>query len=218
MPTPSSRTPSSRTPSSKPRPTERPKPRPTARGVAGLVLTPGASAGRDQPALVAIDEAVSECGVRVERVDFPYRLAGRRAPDRPPVLIATVVEAAQALARTLKVAPGRIALGGRSMGGRMCSMAVADGLAAAALVLVSYPLHPPGKPERLRTEHFGALELPCLFVSGTRDAFGSRDELEAATSAIPGPVTHVWIEGGDHGLRGRDPEVAGIVRDWIPTL
>lgn len=164
---------------------------------------------------MAIDESVSVSGVRVERIDFPYRLAGRRAPDKPPVLIATVVDAATTLARAIGVAPRRIALGGRSMGGRMCSMAVADGLAAAALVLVSYPLHPPGKPDRLRTEHFGALEVPCLFVSGTRDAFGSPDELEAATAAIPGPVTHVWLQGGDHGLRGKDSLVAGVVRDWV---
>jgi predicted alpha/beta-hydrolase family hydrolase len=186
--------------------------------VAGLVLAPGASAGRDQPALVAIDEAMSASGVRVERVDFPYRLAGRRAPDRPPVLIATVRNAAQELARTLGVAPRRVALGGRSMGGRMCSMAVAEGLEGAALVLVSYPLHPPGKPDRMRTEHFGALRLPCLFVSGTRDAFGSPEELAAATAAIPGPVTHVWLDGGDHGLRGRDSQVAGTVRDWVTAL
>ncbi|MGD0381379.1 MAG: alpha/beta family hydrolase [Acidimicrobiales bacterium] len=186
--------------------------------MAGLVLAPGASAGREQPALVAIDEAVSASGVRVERIDFPYRLAGRRAPDRPPVLIATVVSAAESLARTLGVAPRRVALGGRSMGGRMCSMAVAGGLPAAALVLVSYPLHPPGKPQKLRTEHLGALEVPCLFVSGTRDAFGTRDELEAATAAIPGPVTHVWIEGGDHGLRRKDDQVAGVVRDWVKGL
>jgi len=188
---------------------------PRRRGVAGLLLTPGASAGRDQPALVAIDDALTPAGVRVERVDFPYRLAGRRAPDRPPVLVATVVEAAGRLAAELGVAPRRIALGGRSMGGRMCSMAVGEGLEAAALVLVSYPLHPPGKPERPRTEHFGALAVPCLFVSGTRDAFGSPDELEAATAAVAGPVTHVWIEGGDHGLRGKDAQVAGIVRDWV---
>jgi uncharacterized protein len=193
-------------------------PKARARGVAGLVLAPGASAGRDQPALVAIDEAVSPAGVRVERIDFPYRLAGRRAPDRPPVLLATVVEAAGNLAQALRVAPRRIALGGRSMGGRMCSMAVADGLPAAALVLVSYPLHPPGKPERLRTEHFGAVSVPCLFVSGTRDAFGSPTELEEATAGIVGPVTHVWIEGGDHGLRGKDSQVAGVVRDWLPAL
>ncbi len=188
------------------------------RGVAGLVLAPGASAGRDQPALVAIDEAVSVSGVGVQRIDFPYRLAGRRAPDKAPVLVATVVQAAQSLAATLHVAPRRISLGGRSMGGRMCSMAVADGLPAAALVLVSYPLHPPGRLDRMRTDHFPALDLPCLFVSGTRDAFGSRQELEGATAAIPGPVTHVWLEGGDHGLRNKDSAVAAAVKDWLLAL
>ena len=189
-----------------------------ARAVAGLVLTPGASAGREQPALVAIDDAVSVSGVRVERIDFPYRLAGRRAPDRPLVLIATIRDAAQDLARTLRTTPRRIALGGRSMGGRMCSMAVAEGLEAAALVLVSYPLHPPGKPDRLRIEHLGALDVPCLFVSGTRDAFGSPEELEAATARIPGAVTHCWLDGGDHGLRGRDAQVAEVIRDWVTAL
>jgi predicted alpha/beta-hydrolase family hydrolase len=205
-------------PTPKPKPTPTPKPTRRSRRVAGLVLAPGASAGRDQAALVAMDDALSGSGVRVMRIDFPYRLAGRRAPDRPPVLITTVVEAAQALAGDLGVTPGRILLGGRSMGGRMCSMAVADGLPAAGLVLVSYPLHPPGKPERLRTEHFAALDVPCLFVSGTRDAFGSPSELEAATAAIPGPVTHVWLEGGDHGLRGKDAAAALAVQDWITAL
>jgi predicted alpha/beta-hydrolase family hydrolase len=193
-------------------------PRQAGTTVAGLVLTPGASAGRDQPSLVAIDAALTPGGVRVERVDFPYHLAGRRAPDRPPVLIATVVAAAETLAAELGVPTTRIALGGRSMGGRMCSMAVADGLPAAALVLVSYPLHPPGKPDRPRTEHLGSLEVPCLFVSGTRDAFGTPEELEAATSSIPGPVTHAWIDGGDHGLRGRDEQVAATVRSWVISL
>ncbi len=185
--------------------------------VAGLVLTPGASAGRDQPALVAIDAALTP-GVRVERIDFPYHLAGRRAPDRPSVLVATVVDAAETLAAELGMPTARIALGGRSMGGRMCSMAVAEGLPVAALVLVSYPLHPPGKPERPRTEHLGSLAVPCLFVSGTRDAFGTPEELEAATASIPGPVTHVWIDGGDHGLRGRDEQVAATVRAWVTSL
>ena len=81
-----------------------------AHGVAGLVLAPGASAGRAQPALVAIDDALSPSKVRVERIDFPYRLAGRRAPDRPPVLVATVVEAAEALALALGVPARRVAL------------------------------------------------------------------------------------------------------------
>jgi predicted alpha/beta-hydrolase family hydrolase len=182
---------------------------------AGLLLAPGAGAGSDQPSLIAIDDAVTATGVRVARMDFGYRLAGRRAPDRPPVLLAAVVDAATQLAQSAGVAPDRLALGGRSMGGRICSMAVADGLPAAALVLVSYPLHPPGRPDRLRTDHFGGLRVPCLFVSGTRDAFGTPAELEAATATIAGPVTHVWIDGGDHGLRRKDDEVAEAVRRWL---
>lgn len=101
------------------------------------------------------------------------------------------------------------------MGGRMSSMAVADGHPAAALVLVSYPLHPPGKPDQLRVEHFPAIAIPCLFVSGTRDVFAGKDELSSATKAIPGPVTHVWVEGGDHGLKGSDDLLATTVVDWL---
>lgn len=175
----------------------------------GLLLTPGASATRDQPALVALDEAVSALGVTVERMDFPYTQAGRRAPDRPPVLLDAV------RAGAARLAVDDLYLGGRSMGGRICSMAVADGLEAKGLVLVSYPLHPPGKPGKLRTDHFGRLEVPCLFVSGTKDTFGRPDELEAATAAIPGEVTHVWIDGGDHGLRRKDAAVVDAVTGWL---
>ena len=85
-------------------------------------------------------------------------------------------------------------------------------------MLVSYPLHPPGRPERLRDDHFPAIGVPCLFVSGTRDAFARPDELEGSTAVIPGPVTHVWIDGGDHGLRRRDGEVADAVGEWLGTL
>ncbi|HEX4539343.1 MAG TPA: alpha/beta family hydrolase [Acidimicrobiales bacterium] len=191
---------------------------PSGSGPAGIVLTPGASAGRDQPALVAIDGAATALGLLVERVDFPYRLAGRRSPDSPRVLVATIVDAAAGLAERAGVGRERIALGGRSLGGRMCSLAAAEGQPAAALVLVSYPLHPPGRPERLRDEHFPSIGVPCLFVSGTRDAFASPDELEASAAAISGPVTHVWIDGGDHGLRRRDAEVAGAVGEWLGTL
>lgn len=188
------------------------------RPAAGLLLAPGASATREQPALVALDEAVTALGVAVARMDFPYTRAGRRAPDRPPVLLQAVREEAAALAEGASLDPADLFLGGRSMGGRIASMAVADGLPARGLVLVSYPLHPPGKPERLRTEHFPRLGVPCLFVSGTRDTFGTPSELEAATSAIPGPVTHVWIEGGDHGLRRKDAAVADAVTGWLAPL
>lgn len=190
----------------------------TAPPAAALLLTPGASASRDQPALVAVDRAVAAAGVAVERMDFPYKKAGRKSPDRPPVLLAAVVEGAGALAASAGVAPERVVLGGRSMGGRICSMAAADGLPCLGLVLVSYPLHPPGRPDRLRIEHFPGLEVPCLFVSGTRDAFAAPDELEAHSAAIPGPVTHVWLEGGDHGLRGRDEAVADAIVRWLGPL
>ena len=182
---------------------------------AALLLTPGAGAGRDQSSLVAIEEALAPGGVAVERMDFPYRRAGRRAPDRPAVLVAAVREGADALARRTGLPAERVFVGGRSMGGRMCSMAVAEGLPAAGLVLISYPLHPPGRPERLRTEHFPALTVPCLFVSGTRDAFGTPEELTAALRSIPGPVAQAWIEGGDHGLRNRDAAVVDAVRSWL---
>ena len=134
------------------------------------------------------------------------------------MLIDAVRGAAAGLAASAGVAADQVVLGGRSMGGRMCSMAVADGLPARALILISYPLHPPGKPERLRTEHFHLLAVPCLFVSGTRDAFGSPAELEAATGSIPGPVVHHWIDGGDHGLRGRDAATAAAVAGWVAEL
>jgi uncharacterized protein len=185
---------------------------------AALLLTPGAGAGRDQPSLVAIEEAVGPAGVTVERMDFPYRLAGRKAPDRPPVLLAAVCAGAARLAAEAGVAPQRVALGGRSMGGRMCSQAVAEGLPCLGLVLVSYPLHPPGRPENRRDGHFPDLAVPCLFVSGTRDAFATPAELESATAAIPGPVTHVWLDGGDHGLRRRDAAVAEAVAAWLIPL
>lgn len=182
-----------------------------------MVLAPGASANRDQPALVAIDQAASAAGFTVRRIDFPYRLAGRRAPDRPAVLVSTVVTEAGSFAAEAPLLPSRVFVGGRSMGGRICSMAVAGGLPAAGLVLVSYPLHPPGRPDRRRTEHFGSLEVPCLFVSGTADAFAAPAELEAELAAIPGPVTVRWLDGGDHGLRRRDAEVAEAVTDWLAS-
>ena len=121
---------------------------------AGLVVTPGASAGREQSGLVAIDQALAAKGIVVERVEFPSQAAGKRRTDPSAVCIATVRRAAGALASRQGVSVGRIAVGGRSFGGRMSSMAVAEGLEVRALVLVSYPLHPPGKPDQLRTSHF----------------------------------------------------------------
>jgi predicted alpha/beta-hydrolase family hydrolase len=174
---------------------------------------PGAGSAASHPSLVAIEEALAP--MPVARADFPYRREGRRAPDRAPKLIACVVEEAERLAADAGVDPAGIVLGGRSMGGRMCSMAVAEGLPAAGLVLISYPLHPPGKPERLRIEHLPSLRVPCLFISGTRDAFGSPAEMEQHTAAIPGPVEHVWIDGKGHDLKGQDQVIASAVAAWV---
>ena len=152
---------------------------------AGFLLTHGAGGGADHRLLVALDEQLD---VPVRRMEFPYRAEGRKAPDRAPKLIAAVVEEAARFADDLGCDPAELAFGGRSMGGRICSMAIAEGLPAAAVVLLSYPLHPPGKPERLRIEHFPDLAVPTLFVNGDRDPFGTPDELAEHTPAIAGSV------------------------------
>jgi uncharacterized protein len=181
--------------------------------IAALLLFPGAGSDRDHSSLVTIERTLDP--LPTVRADFPYRKAGKRAPDRAPVLVAAVVDESQALASATGCAASDIVLGGRSMGGRMCSMAVADGLSAAGLVLISYPLHPPGKPERLRVEHLPRLMLPCLFIHGTKDPFASPDELTEWTATIPGPVTHVWIEGRGHDLKGSDQPIADTIKNWM---
>ena len=190
------------------------KARPTAEG---LLLAPGAGVSRDHPTLVALEAALAPLPVR--RMDFPYRLAGRKAPDRPPVLLAAVRDELDAFAEAGSIDVGRIASGGRSMGGRICSMVAAErreeGLEAGGLVLISYPLHPPGKPDNLRIEHLPALDVPVLFISGDRDPFGSPTELEKWSATIPGRVTHHWIAGGRHDLKGHDDEIAEVVSDWL---
>jgi len=184
--------------------------------VEAVLLAPGAGASRDHHTLTALEAALAP--IPVERMDFPYRKAGRKAPDRPPVLDAAVRAELDALVAATGAAPNRVVSGGRSMGGRICSMVVADGVPSAGLVLISYPLHPPGKPDRLRIEHLPALDVPVLFVCGDRDPFGTPDELERATAVIPGPVTHHWIAGGRHDLKGADDEICEVVRAWIKTL
>ncbi len=182
----------------------------------GLLLTPGAGSNRDNPSLIAIEEAVAP--LPTARIDFPYRREGRKAPDRAPKLIACVNEEAAGLAASAGVEPSSLVLGGRSMGGRMCSLAVAEGLPAAGLVLICYPLHPPGKPEKLRVDHFPQLDLPCLFLSGTKDPFGTPEEFAAHLPAIPGEVTVHWIEGKRHDLKDAEAEIVEVVTGWLAGL
>ncbi len=93
-----------------------------------------------------------------------------------------------------------------------------DPLPSVGLVLISYPLHPPGRPDSLRTEHLPRLKVPCLFIHGTRDPFASPAELQHWTATIPGEVTHHWIEGRGHDLKGSDAAIAAIVASWISAL
>jgi len=181
---------------------------------AGLLLTHGAGGDRDSHALVALEQGLAPLPVR--RINFPYREEGRKAPDRANKILPFLVEAANGFAADLGVGTEVLALGGRSFGGRMCSLAVAEGLPAAGLVLLSYPLHPPGKPEKLRVEHFEELEVPCLFISGDRDPFGSPEEFSDHTRVIRGDVSQVWLEGGRHDPKeDLDIVIVGAVSEWL---
>jgi uncharacterized protein len=162
-----------------------------------LALAHGAGAAMDSPFLETMAEEIAGNGIRVVRFEFPYmrerRKSGKRgAPDRPAVLLETWKEV------VAHFGADKLAIGGKSMGGRIASM-VADEAGVRALVCLGYPFHPPGKPERLRTEHLAALRTPTLIVQGTRDAFGSKDDV--ASYDLSSAIRVVWVEGGDHSLK-----------------
>ena len=189
------------------------------RTIAGVVLFPGAGSSASHASLVSLEEALSP--LPVARIDFPYRRAGKSFPDKTPVLLECVRNEVRAFAEQLGVQTSQLLIGGRSMGGRMCSMAVADEadpLHVAALVLMSYPLHPPKKPENLRTEHLPRITVPILCVSGTKDNFGSPEELESAFSVVPAHVQWHWVQNGRHELAKADAEIAETVLQFIQTV
>ena len=194
----------------------------SARALKGLLLFHGAGSDRDHSSLLQIEHDLAPLPVR--RANFAYRSAGKRPPDRAPVLLETVRDEAVAFATERHSSTRALVLGGRSMGGRICSMAVAGGddigvaMPAAGLVLIAYPLHPPGQPDKLRVEHHARLSVPCLFIHGTRDPFGSPDELRRWTATIPAKVDHVWLPGKTHDLKGCDADIAAAVSGWMLDL
>ena len=187
--------------------------------IAGVVLFPGSGSSSTHSSLLAMEHALSP--LPVSRVDFPYRKAGKSFPDKAPVLVQCVKDEVRAFAASLGVATSSLVVGGRSMGGRMCSMAVADNndpLEVAALVLVSYPLHPPKKPNNLRIEHLPNIRVRTLCVSGTKDDFGTPNELTTSFAVVPADVSWNWIENARHELARKDEVVAETVATWVTSL
>lgn len=170
---------------------------------AGLIVTPGASADRDHATLVALEEGIPELPV--------LRLTLKSTSV--PSAVKKIVAAGEEFAEKLGVAPEKLAYGGRSFGGRACSVAVAEGLPAAALVLLSYPLHPPGNPDKLRVDHFGDIQVPTLFVSGRKDPFGTPAEFEAQVPAVGGTTAVEWVDG-NHSPNDND-EIVAMVRKYL---
>jgi uncharacterized protein len=169
---------------------------------ATVVVAHGAGAGMDHPFLRGFTDALNGLGLATLRFNFPYREAGRKFPDRPPAAIAAW-RAAMDTARAQVTAngdSGPVWAAGKSFGGRMASMAVADGMAASGLVYLGYPLHAPGKPEKLRDEHLYGLTTPMLLLQGTRDTFATPDILADVVARIGSNAVLQWVQGGDHSF------------------
>lgn len=185
-----------------------------ASGDSGLVLTHGAGGNCESALLVAVAEAFAAAGVTVLRCDLPFRQKRRFGAPSPANAAADREGLRKAVEFLRSKGSGRILLGGQSYGGRMASVLVAEDPAVADwLLLLSYPLHPPGRPLDVRTAHFPSIRTPVLFVHGTRDPFGAPEEIDAARKLIPAPNAVRWIEGAGHDLKQGKFDVAGQVVD-----
>ncbi len=167
-------------------------------GSSFVVLGHGAGGNREAPFLVRMAEALALSGRSALLYNFPYSEARRRVPDPPGVLEATVGAVA---AEARRLGASYVVLGGKSMGGRIASQAVAKGLAANALVFLGYPLHPPGKQDQLRDRHLAQIAVPMLFLQGTRDGFARWDLIEGVTRLLGVRATLARIEGADHSYK-----------------
>jgi predicted alpha/beta-hydrolase family hydrolase len=198
-----------------------------------LVLAHGAGADQRHRFMVAIARRLSERGVSVVTFNFLYTERKRRSPDRAPILEATWTTVLDAVVARL-TPQGRIAVGGKSMGGRIASQVAASKPDTEAwrrvggLVLLGYPLHPPGQPQKPRVAHLPAIEVPILLVQGTRDTFGTREEIEPVFGSLKTRVDYEFIESGDHSFSvpkssGHSEadildRVADRVAPWIAAL
>jgi predicted alpha/beta-hydrolase family hydrolase len=193
--------------------------RPETAGGAGLVLTHGAGGNCRMPLLVAAAEAFAGASVTVLRYDLPFRQRRPTGPPSPSGAAADRAGLREAAAAMRRIVPGPVFLGGQSYGGRQATMLAADEPGVAeALLLFSYPLHPPGKPERLRTEHFPRLAVPALLVQGTVDPLGSPAELRAAVGLIPSPTRIITVDGAGHDLKRGRFDLAVVVEALLALV
>ena len=192
-----------------------------------VLLAPGAGSSRHHASLSSIQAGLADAGWTTVTFDFPYREAGRRIPDRQPVLERCWRAVLDAVQTDSRLAPPWVAIGGRSMGGRIASHVAAAGTRVKGLVFLGFPLHPAGRPAVERAAHLPSIAVPMLFVQGTRDALAEPTLLAGVLAGLPRATLHA-IEGGDHSFRvprrgGRThgtvrDEIVNVVADWLGSI
>lgn len=190
-----------------------------------VILAHGAGNDMHHPFMCFFHERLAAEGILSVKFNFPYKEQGRKAPDRMPVLLAAWREIVQSVSNHPELAPQQLFLGGKSMGGRAASVLVSEGHSCAGLIFLGYPLHPPGKPDKLRSEHLFQIQCPMLFIQGTRDRLCELQQLRTILDRLPAPVTLHVVEDGDHSFKvpkrtGRSEEeireeIAGVMIQWI---
>lgn len=188
----------------------------------GLILTHGAGGNAQSGILVMLAEAFAGAGFTILRCDLPFRQKRRYGPPRPGDAVRDRVGLKNAVIALRKLVSDRVFIGGQSYGGRQASMLLAEDPVADGLLLLSYPLHAPGRPDQPRTQHLPNIQVPTLFVHGTRDPFGSIEEIEAARKLIPAKTLLLTVGGAGHDLgfkgKSRREDLGGMVFSEFEAL
>ena len=189
-----------------------------------IILGHGAGAGQRHPFIAALARRLADSGIDIWTFDFLYMEQKRRAPDPTSVLedcFRRVIQFSEESAGT----PRTLCVGGKSMGGRIATHLAAQGAQITGVFALGYPLHPPGKPQQLRSAHLPAITVPVLIVQGERDTFGTPSELTPVIAAMKAPVTLEVVQGGDHslGTRSRPPDqlyawLAAVIAKWAVSI
>ena len=179
-----------------------------------VVLGHGAGAGQLSNFMRMVAEGLAARGIDAMTFNFLYTERGRHIPDPKPRLESCYRAVINAALNHRKLKKNRLVIGGKSMGGRIASqVAAAEGARIAGLVFLGYPLHPPGRPDKLRAEHLKAIRVPMLFAQGARDSFGNKDEIDGVIKKLGLPATLYVIEGGDHSFKV--PKKLGVPQETV---